>query len=100
MGAATDTTYSSRPMGDGQAKDHEGGVMSEQQRVCVNCHQAAGVHHVTVRVDVFGPEKNQTKLAQFWLCEGCAQTLGAFFRRDEGLAVRVARALCAVIGRS
>jgi hypothetical protein len=73
--------------------------MKDRRRTCVNCQTAPGGHHITVRVDVFGPDTNKTKLAQFWLCEGCAKRLGTFFVRDESLALRVARALCAIIGR-
>lgn len=60
--------------------------------MCAACGLQAGVYHVSVRVDVFGPAgARQTKLVQLWLCEDCQRNCTAVLRRDGGERERVAR---------
>lgn len=60
---------------------------------CDACHQAEGIFHVTINVEVFSVKSTRMKQAQFWLCELCEAKSKIFLTRDERQPARVAQAL-------
>ena len=57
---------------------------------CEACRQAEGVYHVTLTVDVFGPQTTKRKAVQFWLCEACERAARQVLQKDRLQRGRVA----------
>lgn len=57
---------------------------------CEACGKEEGLYHVTVTVDVFGPESTKQKRTQFWLGDTCIAAINQVMARDPQQQQRVA----------
>jgi hypothetical protein len=58
--------------------------------LCDACQNNDAVYHVSFTASIFGPKRQKTKRAQFWLCETCERASQQILCRDIFLSRRTA----------